>query len=193
MKVSTHDFFSIVPATQVSTNKIFKHTKSKATVSLDKYSNEIAEAFYACQLEVAKAPYAAINRAYPLLERKTNPKLNERALSAQAEVKGFINRYRNNVRNEILPFAVLKKHPEPYFDEEDRPTSDLRKLITGQFHVYRKKLIDFAPLLIPVDEVDSLITVINTVFPDELARLEHHLSFYEADCRYKTEEEWLNR
>lgn len=193
MQVKTNEFFSIAPVTQVSNNKIFKHKKNQATIALDKLSDEVAEAFYSCELELAKAPYAAINRAYPIAVRKQNPGVNEKALSAQAEIKGFINRYRNNVRNEILPLALLKKHKESYLDQEDRPTQDFRKLILGQFHVFRKKLIDFAPLLVPKDDVESLILVIDTVFPDELMRLEHLLSFYEVDPRYRTEEEWLQR
>lgn len=189
----TSDQFNIVAPTDQDSKRIFRHKKSRTTVALDKNAEEIAEAFYSCELELAKACYAAINRAFPINKRKTNEKMAERAMAAQQEVKQFLNRYKNIVRNEILPMALLKRHHELYDAKEDKPTSDLRILILGQFQVYKKKLVDFSGLFVPLDETRDLISVLDNVFPDEYERLRQFLSYYECDPRFLSPDEFLNR
>lgn len=166
--------------------KIFQHRKGRKGAPLEGVYNELAEIFYACALELALTAYRGINRAYPLEQRQKYEKLNAQYNVAHGEVKQLLNRYKNIVREDIIPLAIIKKHNAPYVEtpENDPATAQLRALIDGQFITFYHKLEHNADLLVGMEAAEELLHSLSQTFAYERQKLLDNLGYFEASPRY---------
>ena len=154
---------------------------------------QIAEIGYKRLLELAKAAYHAINRAYPAELRKNNPKLEYRYQEAHKQAKQHLNYYKVNIRDTIVGFAVLTRHAGPYDDSQDKSTQDFRLLVAAQFDMLRDRLADYAPILVPEEDVESFLAALELVYTRERKNLlegppPNGISHYEAAPRFTAED-----
>jgi hypothetical protein len=156
------------------------------------------EIIYQRFLGVTKAAYSAINRAYPVDLRRSNPKTEYLYKSACAEAKGHLTDYKSSVRDFVLVFVQLKLHANAYDYIEDRPTQDLRKLIQSQFTMLHKRLKDHADIMVPKDHVEDYVKSLDKVFASELDYLLNSpmptgIANFEAVPRFKTADEYASK
>lgn len=157
-------------------------------------TEQISEIGYKRLLELAKCAYTAVNRAYPMEERKDNLKVDFRYQEAHRQVKQHLNFYKSAIRDGIVPFATLTRHKEAYDDSQDRSTQDFRKLVVGQFTMLRERLVDYADLIVPEEaDVKTFLLSLDKVFAREMKLLLDGepgvgIAHYEAAPRYVIED-----
>lgn len=158
------------------------------------YEYDVFETFYACAIRLTEVAYYAIARAYPKPERiKTSVRHKyERAFDL---AKSYMTRFKTVVRDDLVPLARYHRHIAPYDfhssdfiwgDDkttlwEDRPTYELRSAILLQLYFLQEKLVDFGPLMLPKDDVESFEKVLRSTFETESRNLLSALSYFEAD------------
>lgn len=166
-----------------------KHRYTAGTCEYD-----VFEAFYACAIGVVQVAYYAIARAYPKNERhKTGVRHKyERAFEL---AKSYMTRFKTIVRDDIVPLARYKRHAAPYDfhltdfslgedrtkNWEDKPTFELRSMILTQLYFLREKLVDFGPLMLPKEDVESFEKTLRATYETESRNLLTALSYYECD------------
>lgn len=174
-----------------TSKKLFYHDKNrpKNRYSPNTLEFEVAEIFYECGLELTGVTYSAINRAYPKQEREKNPKLEYRWTDAHHQAKEFLTRYKNIVKDAVIPLAKLTKHSGGYDDSQDIHTQEFRKLIVdNNFFMLYDKLKDFGPLMLPPEDVESYEKVLNTTYEKVRDKLIENLKPYEAEGILKEED-----
>jgi hypothetical protein len=144
-------------------------------------ADQVFEIFYKHSLELTKCAYHAINRAYPIEARRDNPKVEYRYAEAHRSAKQHFNFHKKIVRDWIDTFVKAKKHREPYDSTGDRPTTELRNVLAGQLTMLHKRLTDYAPMLLPAEDVESFLRTLNSVFNGTQTALAGDLAYYEAD------------
>lgn len=167
--------------------KVFGHDKNRARqmYAPGTPAFEVAELVYELFLELTQVPYSAMNRAYSRAEREKNPKLEYLWSSGHAQAKEFLTRYKNVVRDSIVPLAKLTKHRQAYDDSQDRHTQEFKQLIVdGQFYMLHEKLRDFAPMLLPEDHLEAYYKVLDTTYESVKTRLLEALSYFEAEGKF---------
>jgi hypothetical protein len=165
------------------------------TLPFDKLTpaEQISEIGYKRLLELVKAAYHAINRAYPAELRKSTPKLEYRYQEAQKQAKQHLNFYKVNIRDVIVEFAVLTRHKTEYDASQDQSTQDFRKLVVAQFDMLKDRLADYAPIMVPEEDVPSFLSALELVYERERINLLEGeppigISHYEAAPRYTAED-----
>jgi len=154
---------------------------------------EVAEMAYEAFLELTGVAYSAINRAYPKAEREKNTKLEYLWQDAHHQAKEFLTRYKNIVKDVVIPLAKVTKHPQPYDDSQDRHTKEFKALIVdNNFFTLYDKLKDYGPLMLPADQVEAFEKVLDITYPKLKQKLLDNLSYVEAEGRYKTVDEFLD-
>lgn len=153
-----------------------------------KPAEQISELFYKHAVEVTKPAYLAINRAYTMEARKENPKTEYRFQEAHRQAKQHLNFHKKAVRDFVDTFVLAKKHKATYDASQDAATTQLRQILDTQLLTLHNRLIDYAPMLVPEDDVDSCRAVLRDRFESERKELTHDISFYEADPKVKPED-----
>ena len=151
--------------------------------------HDISEAAYFSLLALAQVAYHCINRAYPLRERKTNRKVEDRYLDAFELTKSYMTFYKCVVRDDVLPLAKLKRHKGGYDALQDRPTTEFRRMVMGQLYWLKEKLTAYAPLILPKDDIEGFLSVLEVTYNLEVPKLEDVLARYEADPAIKPPQE----
>ena len=154
------------------------------------------EIVYQRLLGLVNPAYAAINRAYSVEERRKNPKTDYLYKEACAQAKQHLSYYKSVIRDSILPFAKIKLHASAYNASEDKSTQDLRKLVLGQFTMLKNRLIDYAGLMLPKEDVAGYLDSLNRVFHNEHEYLLNGLIptgiiCFEAVPRYLNTDDYL--
>jgi hypothetical protein len=153
-------------------------------------SEQILEVFYKRSSELTKVAFYAIGAAYPMAERRKNPKIEYRYADAYQQAKYHRNFHKNIVEDSILPLAAIVKHPRPFAG--DGPTDDFRKLVITQFAMLHKRLQDYAGMLVPVDQVEGYVSTLDKVYATELELLKNGpppdgLAHYQAVPKFTSE------
>jgi vacuolar-type H+-ATPase subunit H len=176
-----------------SNKRIFFHDKNRVRNRYDPHTPEfeVAEIVYECFLELAGVGYAAANKAFPKAERDKNPTLNYAWETAHQQIKEFLTRYKNIVKDAVIPLVKLTKHKTEYDDSQDRHTQEFKKLIVdNNYKMLYEKLKDFAPMLLPEEDVEPFNKVLDITYPKVREKLLSNLAVYEAEGRY-SEEDWI--
>ena len=146
---------------------------------------------YVRSSELAKVAFYAIGAAYPMTERRKNPKVEYKYADAYQQAKYHRNFHKNIVEDSILPLASIVKHPKPFpqAGAVDGPTDDFRKLILTQFDMLHKRLQDYASMLLPADQVEAYVTTLDKVYVTERDLLKNGpppdgLAHYQAVPKY---------
>ena len=155
---------------------------------------DVFESFYACAIRVTEVAYYAIDRAFPMDLRRRSTDVRHRYERAFNLAKSYMTRYKTIVRDQVVPLCTYTKHETSYdFNYtdfllegktktwEDRPTYELRLAIWTQLYWLYEKLVDFGPLMIPEDSVESFKTVLKSTFETEARKLLEALSVWECD------------
>jgi hypothetical protein len=150
-------------------------------------TDQICEITYVRMSELTKVAFYAINAAYPLTERRKNPKTDYKYADAYQQAKYHRNYHKNIVEDCIVPLAAVVRHPRPF--PGDGPTDDFRKLILTQFDMLHKRLEDYASMLVPMDQVEAYLTTLNKVYATERELLKNApppdgLAHYQAIPKY---------
>lgn len=171
--------------------RLFRHDKNRAkqTYQKDTPEFEVAEIAYECFLELTGVTYSAINRAYPRAEREKNPKAEYLWSSAHAQAKEFLTRYKNNVRDAVIPLANVTKHKVEYDDSQDRHTQEFKKLIIDNcFYMLYFKLKAFGPMMLPADQITAYEAVLDVTYQSVKEKIVANLAFFEAEGVLKEED-----
>lgn len=139
-------------------------------------TEQVVEIFYQRALEVTKVAYNAINSAYPLSVRRENPSAKGKYEEAIAIAKQHRNFHKNKVAKFVTALCQVKRHVGRYDYSEDRPTQEFRQYMEGQLTLLYQKLLDYADVLIPEDDIPAFNRSIEKVFETEKARLLNDLS-----------------
>lgn len=175
--------------------RVFTHNKNRPKNRYEPgtLEFEVSEIFYQCALELTSVAYSTINRAYPKQERERNPKTEYLWLSSHAQAKEFLTRYKNIVKDNVIPFAILSKHKEAYDALQDQSTTDFRALVVdNNFYMLYSKLKDFGPLMLPEEHLEAYNKVLETTYNTIKDKLVENMSIYEAAPKYNSEEEYFN-
>ncbi len=173
---------------------IFRHDRNRPR---NRYSEgtlefEVSEIFYEASLELTGVAFSAVNKAFPKEEREKIPKLEYAWKNSHAQAKEFLTRYKNIVKDAIIPFAKLSKHIAGYDSSQDQSTKDFIQLIVnGQFYMLYDKLKDFGPLMLPAEDVEAYSKVLAITYEKVKEKLLENLSVYEAAPRFQSEEEYF--
>ena len=143
---------------------------------------EVSEIFYECALELTGVAYSAINRAYPRQEREKNPKLTYVWESSHHQAKEFLTRYKNIVKDVVIPLVKLTKHRGPYDDSQDQHTIQFKQLIVdNNFYKLYEKLKDYGPMILPKEDVEAFQKVLDVSYEKLKQQLLTALSVYEGE------------
>lgn len=143
---------------------------------------EVSEIFYECALELTGVAYSAINRAYPRQEREKNPKATYLWETSHNQAKEFLTRYKNIVKDVVIPLVKLTKHKATYDDSKDRHTVQFKQLVVdNNFYKLYEKLKDYGPMILPEDHVKPFQDVLDVTFEKLKKQLVTALSIYEAE------------
>lgn len=188
--------------TKIDPNKTFNYKRAPAPpppedkqpvelpFELLPLSEQVSEVCYFRILEIAKVAFYAINRAYPLDERRASKAIDTKWQEAYKLVKQLRNFHKGNIRKGIIPLCEFRKHPGIYDDSQDRPTQELKTLVANQLGTFKTKLVDYAELIVPKDDVPSFVSALDRVLDTELNTLRNlpapdGLASYEVTPRYK--------
>lgn len=149
---------------------------------------QISELFYLHAVEVTKPAYLAINRAFPMETRKDNPKTEYRFQEAHRQAKQHLNFHKKAVRDFVDTFVLAKKHKAPYDAEGDASTTQLRQILDVQLLTLHNRLVDYTPMLVPEEDVESCRSVLRDRFGSERKALADAIAPYEADPKVKPED-----
>lgn len=129
---------------------------------------QVVEIFYQRALELVKVAYQAINRAYPLADRKESPKLEGRHAEALRQAKQHLNFHKKVVAEFIPALCQVKRHASRYDYSQDLPTKQLRGFLEVQLTLLHDKLRDYADVLLPeADDIESFLRSLDKVFETE--------------------------
>lgn len=168
--------------------KVWFHDKNRTR---NRYSEgtpefEVAEIAYECFLELTGVAYSAINRAFPKDQRDKDPKIEYIWKDSHHQAKEFLTRYKNIVKDAVIPLAKLTKHKGDYDDSQDRHTKEFKQMIVdNNFFMLYDKLKDFGPLMLPQENVEPFIKVLESTYPKVKEKLLANLAPYEAEGRLK--------
>lgn len=171
--------------------KVLGHDRNRArqSFSLGSAEHEVAELCYQMFLELTGVAFSAINRAYSRIEREKNPKVFYLWASGHEQAKEFLTRYKNLVKDAVIPLVKLKKHKADYDDSQDQHTQEFKKLIIdNNFFMLYSKLKDFGPFLLPEEHLEAYYKVLDTTYHSVKERLLANLAPYEAEGILKNEE-----
>ena len=171
--------------------KVFGHDRNRARQSFAPGSPEyeVAELCYQMFLELAGVAFSAVNRAYSKSERDKNPKVFYLWASGHEQAKEFLTRYKNLVKDAVIPLVKITKHKGNYDDAQDQHTQEFKKLIVdNNFYMLYSKLKDFGPFLLPEEHLEAYYKVLESTYNSVKERLIANLGVYEAQGILKKED-----
>lgn len=163
--------------------KVFGHDRKRTRQMFEKGSPEynVSELCYQMFLELSGVAFSAINRAYTKAERDANPKIFYLWAAGHEQTKEFLTRYKNLVKDAVIPLARITYHRAGYDDSEDQHTQEFKRLIVdNNFYMLYTKLRDFGPFLLPEEHLEPYYKVLEATYNSVKERLLENLAFYEA-------------
>ncbi len=144
-------------------------TYTSETIPFDRLSpvDQVVEIFYRRAVELTKAAYQAVNKAYPLEIRRENPRIDGKYAESIRQAKQHLNFFKNGVAAVVPAFCKVTRHPEPYDASQDVPTTQLVVYLGTSFRGLYDKLVEYAELLVPDEDVPAYLKTLQKVFENE--------------------------
>lgn len=171
--------------------RMFGHDRKRPRQSFlpDSPEFEVAELCYQMFLELTGVAFSAMNRAYSKAEREKNSKVYYLWASGHEQAKQFLTRYKNLVKDAVIPLAKITYHKNGYDDSQDQHTQEFKKLIVdNNLYMLYSKLRDYGPMILPEDHLEAYNKVLDSTYKSVKDRLVNSLSVYEAEGVLKSED-----